>query len=202
MDQNVLNKLKIYQELLIKWQAKINLVSSNTLDNAWERHFEDSSQIAEFVPKEAKTLFDLGSGAGFPGLVLAVMMPDLNVSLIESDQKKCVFLKTVSRETNSCVTVYNSRIEDVSCETEPDVITARALAPLKELFEYCKNWIITNPEVTFIFLKGARADEELEQLSQNWTYDCRTFVSKTDENARILVFSNIFPVGVNDNKTI
>ncbi len=200
MDKEYLDKLKIYQELLATWQSKINLVSSNTLDNAWERHFEDSLQIMDFIPKDTKTLFDLGSGAGFPGLVLAIMMPDIDVRLIESDQKKCAFLKTVSRETNSCATVYNSRIEDVSCETEPNVITARALASLNELFEHCKRWITTNPEITLIFLKGAKANEELKELSKSWTYDCRTFVSKTDENAKILVFSNIYPLYGNDNK--
>lgn len=200
MEKDITEKLKIYQDLLLKWQPKINLVSSSTLDNAWERHFEDSAQIAGFIPKEAKKLVDLGSGAGFPGLVLAIMRPDIDVSLIESDQKKCSFLKTVSRETGICVTVHNDRIEDVSHETEPDVVTARALASLKGLFEYCKSWIITNPKITLIFMKGAKADIELEELAKSWTYDCRTFVSKTDENAKILVFSNIYPVSVNDNK--
>ena len=193
MDKEVLDRLKTYQELLVKWQSKINLVSSTTLDSAWERHFEDSMQIAQFIPNEAKSLFDLGSGAGFPGLVLAVMKPDLSVHLIESDQKKCSFLKTVSRETNSCVTVHNSRIEDVSCETEPDVITARALASLSGLFDYCTGWIVQNPDLTLIFLKGAKVDKELDELAENWTYSCRTFTSQTDENAKILVFSNILP---------
>lgn len=185
-------KLKSYLALLEKWQPKINLISNNTLDNAWERHFIDSQQIAEYFPENTKTLFDLGSGAGFPGLVLAIICPDINVSLVESDQKKCSFLKTVSRETETSATIYNERIEAVSHETRPDVITARALASLDKLFEYCAKWIEANSAITLIFPKGENADEELAILSKKWRYDLRTHPSKTDENAKILVFSDIY----------
>ena len=187
-------KLKTYLSLLQKWQPKINLISNNTLDNAWQRHFEDSMQIAEFLPEGQKTLFDLGSGAGFPGLVLAIMRPDLDIHLIESDQKKCSFLKTVSRETETAVEIHNCRIEDVSRETIPDIITARALSSLEELFDYCVDWIEANPALILIFPKGERADEELENLSRKWKFECRTCPSKTDENAKILVFSDAYRV--------
>ena len=191
MNEDTQNKLKTYQELLNKWQPKINLISSNTLENAWERHFEDSIQIAEHLPDSAKILFDLGSGAGFPGLVLAIIKPDIQVHLIESDQKKCSFLKTVSRETAVPVTVQNSRIESVSCETIPDVITARALASLRGLFEYCQKWIEANPELTLIFPKGVRSEEELTELSKSWRYECCTYQSKTEAEAQILIFSKV-----------
>lgn len=187
-------KLKAYLGLLEKWQPKINLISNNTLENAWERHFEDSAQIVELLPRNAKVLFDLGSGAGFPGLVLAMKRKDVNVHLVESDQKKCSFLKTVSRETETPVQIHNLRIEDVSRETIPDVITARALASLEKLFEYCADWIKANPEIMLIFPKGGRADEELDVLSKSWKFDCRTCPSKTEENAKILIFSNIYPM--------
>ena len=124
------NRLKTYLSLLEKWQPKINLISNNTLDIAWDRHFEDSLQLLNILPEGEKTLFDLGSGAGFPGLVLAIAREDLNVHLVESDQKKCSFLKTVSRETKTPVEIHNSRIETVSRETSPDIVTARALASL------------------------------------------------------------------------
>lgn len=189
MKADIKAKFETYQNLLKKWQPKINLISSNTLENAWQRHFEDSLQIAEYLPKGARTLFDLGSGAGFPGLVLAMLMPELNISLVESDQKKCSFLKTVSRETDTPVTIINARIEAVSSETAPDVIMARALASLSDLFAYCEKWIEANPELTLVFPKGARAEEELSELSKNWQYDCCTHQSKTDESAQILVFS-------------
>jgi len=190
-DDALQDKLKTYQALLNKWQLKINLISSATLRNAGQRHFEDSLQVTDYIPQSAKTLFDLGSGGGFPGLVLAMARPDINVHLVESDQKKCAFLKTVSRETQTSVTIHNDRIENVSCETTPDVITARALASLPDLFTYCEAWITANPELILIFPKGAKADEELELLSQNWEYECCTHDSKTDQEAKICVFSKV-----------
>ena len=185
-------KLKAYEALLRKWQPKINLVSNQTLDKAWERHFVDSIQIADLLPEGKNTLFDLGSGAGFPGLVLAIMRPDIDVHLVESDQKKCSFLKTVSRETESDIRIHNARIESVSREIIPDIITARALASLDQLFDYCRDWIEKNENLTLIFPKGERGEEELAILSQKWQYDYCTCPSKTDENAKIYVFSKVY----------
>lgn len=189
-------KLKAYLALLEKWQPKINLISNSTLDNAWERHFEDSLQVLDVIPDGENTLYDLGSGAGFPGLVLAITRDDLDVHLIESDQKKCVFLKTVSRETKTPVQIHNCRIESVSRETDelamPDIITARALASLNELFEYCADWIEANPDLILIFMKGENADKELQKLEGKWKFKCRTCVSKTAENAKILIFTDIY----------
>lgn len=185
-------KLQTYLKLLKKWQPKINLISNNTLENAWERHFEDSMQIVELLPDNPVTIFDLGSGAGFPGLVLAIMRPDLKMHLIESDQKKCSFLKTVSRETESVVNIHNKRIEDVSREIIPDIIMARALASLDQLFYYCQDWIELNQNLQLIFPKGENSEAELEALKQKWQFDCRTCASKTGENAKIYLFSNIY----------
>ena len=187
----VRDKLDQYHALLLKWQPKINLISNSTIATAWQRHFEDSLQILPYIPAHTKTLFDLGSGAGFPGLIIAMAKPEINVCLVESDQKKCSFLKTVSRETKSPVTIMNSRIEDVSHETPPDVITARALASLKTLFEYCEKWIAGNPDIHLIFPKGENAAQELEELAKIWDYECGTYGSKTDPDAKILVFSSI-----------
>ncbi len=191
MPETTNQKLKIYLGLLEKWQPKINLISNNTLANAWERHFEDSMQLAAILPEGKKVLFDLGCGAGFPGLVLAIMKPELEVHLVESDGKKCSFLKTVSRETETPVQIHNCRIEDVSRETKPDIITARALASLGQLFDYCADWIGGNPDITLIFPKGENADQELAELKGKWRFDCRTLQSKTEEKAKILVFSDI-----------
>lgn len=186
-------KLKAYLTLLEKWQPKINLISNNTLETAWERHFEDSLQLLDILPEGPKILFDLGTGAGFPGLVLAIARDNLEVHLIESDQKKCSFLKSVSRETKTPTIINNNRIESVSRETKiPDIVTARALASLKELFEYCADWISKNPNITLIFMKGENADQELEEISTSWKYNCRTFPSKTSQNAKILVFTDIY----------
>lgn len=185
------DKLKRYLSLLKKWQLKINLISNNTVQNAWERHFVDSIQICDYLPENTKTLFDLGSGAGFPGLVLAILNSRINVHLIESDQKKCSFLRTVSRETFTKVQIHNCRIEDVSCETKPDVITARALSSLENLFCFCEYWIEKNPHITLIFPKGEKAHDEMVLLSKKWCFKCQQYPSKTDPKAVILVFTNI-----------
>lgn len=191
LPQALQDKLETYLALLQKWQPKINLISNNTLDNAWQRHFEDSLQLLDVLPEGDLTLMDLGSGAGFPGLVLAIARDDLKVHLVESDQKKCSFLKTVSRETHTNVEVYNCRIEDVSREIKPDIISARALASLDQLFDYCADWINENPNLQLIFPKGENADQELEKLGARWKFDCRTYSSKTSSEAKILVFSDI-----------
>ncbi len=189
MDDNILNKLHHYESLLKKWQSKINLVSNATLPDLWDRHFEDSIQVTNLVPLSAKNLFDIGSGAGFPGLVVGIMRPELSVTLIESDQKKCSFLKTVSRETDTKTNIINDRIENVSRETIPDVISARALASLDKLFDYCADWIEANPELILMFPKGAKYEAELDELAKNWTYDYEVVQSKTSDEAKILVFS-------------
>lgn len=103
-------RLRQYQALLLKWQEKINLISPGTMKDSWARHFQDSLQILPLVPDGPARLYDLGSGAGFPGLVLAIARPDLAVTLIESDAKKCAFLQAVSRETGVKVTIDNCRI--------------------------------------------------------------------------------------------
>lgn len=188
-------KLETYHALLLKWQKAINLVSSKTVDEAWIRHFADSAQIERHIPfdvsRESRTLVDLGSGAGFPGLVLAIMRPDLKVRLIESDERKCQFLRTVSRETNVDVVVHNSRIEDVQNDICPDIIMARALADLKTLLGYIEPWVLASPKLECLFLKGARADEELDCAREAFFFDCEQFPSVSDPQARILHLRNI-----------
>ena len=125
--------LKHYYGLLLKWQKTINLVSPSTLDDAWNRHFEDSIQVVSYIPENMKILCDIGSGAGFPGLVIAIERPDIQVHLVESDSRKCAFMRTVSRETNlSNVTIHNDRIENVIGDIDADYVSARALASLNK----------------------------------------------------------------------
>ena len=192
VSREIEEKLKIYEKLLHKWQPKINLISNNTLDNARIRHFEDSKQVEKLLPNDTKTVFDFGSGGGFPGMVLAIMRPDIDFSLVESDQKKCSFLKTVSRETQTKVSIVNERIENFDSQNVvPDVITARALASLPVLFDYADKWLKQNPALNLVFLKGEKADDELAALTPLWQYDLSQHVSDTQANAKILVFSNI-----------
>ena len=154
-------KLNKYHELLLKWSKVINLVAPSTLSDAKMRHFIDSTQIIPLIPADAKILFDIGSGAGFPGMVLAIECPNISVHLIESDTKKCSFLSTISRETNTPVLIHNRRIESVDKleDIKPDVITARALASLSELLTLTAQWWDNNPQITLIFPKGAKANE-------------------------------------------
>jgi 16S rRNA (guanine527-N7)-methyltransferase len=183
-------KLKHYQSLLLKWQAKINLISPETISHSWERHYEDSLQISPLISTNA-TVVDMGSGAGFPGMVLAIARPDLTVSLIESDKKKCSFLKTVSRETETDVSIFNQRIDQCTDQLSPDIVTARALAPLIELFNYCRPWIVKNKNIKLIFLKGRQYQQELDTLNNKYSFDVQSLPSKTSPDGVVLIFSNI-----------
>lgn len=183
-------KLDLYDLLLQKWQAKINLVSASTLAAAETRHFLDSLQLATLLPRHAKILYDIGSGAGFPGLVLAIARPDISVHLIESDQKKCAFLQTVSRETKTPVQIHTSRIEKVILPT-PDVITARALADLSQLLELTEQWWASHPDVVLVLPKGAQAGTEVESARKRYRFEMECVPSQTDPEATILVLSNV-----------
>lgn len=186
-------QLRQYQTLLHKWQEKINLVSPTTISDSWNRHFEDSLQILPLVPDAAKTVYDLGSGAGFPGLVLAISRPNLFVTLIESDAKKCAFLQTVSRETGVTTTVKNARIEAASAELPaPDLVTARALASLDLLFKYVQPWAQANQDMVLLFPKGESWREEIEAAKvAGWSFEVSDFASRTDKRARLLLFKGL-----------
>lgn len=193
VSRETLDKLRHYHTLLLKWQEKINLISPNTVADAWERHFIDSAQIEPLVPDGTKTLYDLGSGAGFAGMVLAIMRPELSVTLIESDAKKCAFIQTVSRETGVLVTVQNSRIEAVANDLPPpDMVSARALASLAELFGYCRPWLQRTPEMRLILPKGRQFQSEIDAAkAAGWVFDYAETPSKTEADARILTVTTV-----------
>lgn len=191
VSRETIDKLEIYLKLLIKWQKAINLVSSKTLPDAWNRHFVDSAQLLPLIPKHVKTIADIGSGAGFPGVVLAILRPDIEVHLIESDEKKCQFMRTVSRETNVKIHVHPKRIEQAHDVARPDMISARALASLEELFGYVLPWAEQNNELTMLFLKGERSADEIEHARTKYSFDVEHFDSETDGNASILRIANL-----------
>lgn len=184
-------KLQPYADLLVKWQKTINLVSKNTLEDLWARHFEDSAQLSQYITKNANVM-DLGSGGGFPGMVLALLRPDIDMTLIESDTRKCAFLQNVSRETSiNNVTVLNERIENVSRETSVDYITARALASVEKLLEFSEPFIKQSPELICLFLKGEKANLELEEASNTYVFDIEKIDSQTSDVAKILKITNV-----------
>jgi len=192
--------LEIYETLLQKWQKSINLVGPSTLDQFWHRHAADSAQLLELAPNSAQSWLDLGAGGGFPGLIIAMMwlgrepQGDFQVHLVESDQRKCTFMRTVIRETGCPATVHEGRIEAFSAEwltpekaTSPgfDVISARALAPLPKLLELASPFYEIHTKG--LFLKGKGWEEELTQARQLWKVECESITSRTDPSGRILV---------------
>lgn len=189
VSRETLDKIDIYQALLPKWQKTINLVAPSTLADASKRHFQDSIQIAGLVSRESKRLYDIGSGAGFPGLVLAATL-NTEIHLIESDQRKCQFLKTVSREANIPVIIHNARVENVDISA-PDTITARALASLDRLLEWTEKWWAENKEINLIFLKGIQVETEISVAKKQYDFDYRLYQSKTDADGRIIVLTSI-----------
>ncbi|WP_142849190.1 16S rRNA (guanine(527)-N(7))-methyltransferase RsmG [Telmatospirillum sp. J64-1] len=182
VSRETLDKLRLYAETLEKWQPKINLVGPATLPDLWRRHILDSAQLYQLLPEGTETLADLGSGAGFPGLVLAVMgVPD--VHLLESDARKCAFLREVARLTDTKVTIHNKRIEQVQ-GLQADCITARALAPVADLLKLAQSLFKDDTEC--LFLKGRNSEEELTQAAKDWKMTVQRIPSVTDPSGLIL----------------
>lgn len=180
----------LYDNLLQKWGKVINLVAPSTLPESRTRHFKDSEQLANYIPDTAKTLLDIGSGAGFPGLVLAIARTNLTVHLVESDTKKCSFLSTVSRETFTPVIIHNDRVENVD-NVQPDVITARALASLVNLLELTEKWWSENSTIRLIFPKGEKAELEIKEAKITYNFTFEKHRSEIDPKSCILVLTSI-----------
>ena len=157
VSRETMDRLAAYVALVEKWQQRVNLVSASTLPDIWMRHIWDSAQLAPLVPAGTGRILDVGSGAGFPGLVLAALC-DAELHLVESDQKKAVFLQTVIRETGIRAIIHNKRIETMP-PMGADIISARALASLDRLLELLKDQL--EPGTRCLFLKGAQGEAEL-----------------------------------------
>lgn len=184
VSRETLEKLETYEALLRKWQRVINLVGPNTLDDIPERHFFDSAQLFRYMPIVNVRLVDLGSGAGFPGLVLA-MLGVSDVHLVESDIRKATFLREVSRETGTPVVIHDVRIEDCKIE-EVDVITARALSPLTDLLTHVSKFFSPDHPFYCLFAKGLQYREEIETAKKKWIFEPEIFPSETDISGKIL----------------
>lgn len=181
-------KLETYHALLRKWQKAINLVGPATIDDAAERHFFDSAQLLRYIPDTEVRLADMGAGAGFPGMVLA-MLGVRDVHLIESDIRKATFLREVSRETKTPVTIHDKRVED--CQIEGiDVFTARALAPLRDLLGHM-NHLMTKSSSYGLFLKGLQHQEEIEKAGKKWHFAAETFPSEADMSGKVIRISRL-----------
>jgi 16S rRNA (guanine527-N7)-methyltransferase len=189
VSRETLDQLLLYVALLEQWQPRINLVAGTTLPDVWHRHIADSAQLLAFAP-DARTWLDIGSGAGFPGLVIAIMAhggAGLRVTLIESDRRKSAFLSEVARRTGISVEIHTARIEQIATQRmlEPvDVVSARALAPLVRLLPLSLPFF--GDATLGLFPKGRDAESEVTQARANWAFDVDMTPSLTDAAARIV----------------
>ena len=186
VSRETIEKFQAYLTLLEKWQRRINLVSNSTLAEAWQRHILDSGQLAAYYPPQTRQILDVGSGAGFPGLVLAIM-GGVKVDLVESDQRKAVFLSTVIRELGLSAKVHNQRIE-IMPNLCPDVITARALAPVPKLLNLIETQL--HSYGVCLFLKGASVEEELTNLQSYSSMVATTYQSLSGSTGVVLELKN------------
>lgn len=189
VSRETIERLAIYESLLRKWQKSINLVSATTLPELWWRHMLDSAQLTDLAPPDARIWADLGSGGGFPGLVIAIILresPGFSMHLVESDQRKCVFLREVARETGAPAEVHNQRIEAFSAESglKPDIVSARALAPLGRLLDWAAP--LFGPQTLGLFLKGQGAEVELTEARKRWIFEAEFSPSRSDPSGCVL----------------
>jgi len=179
--------LEAYAALLLEWNEKMNLVARSTLPDMWTRHFLDSAQMINHLPSKTKVLVDLGSGAGFPGLVLSIMGVK-EVHLIESIKKKALFLEVVAKRLGLNVAVHNERIETIR-GISADVVTARALTALPKLLSYAKPFL--GEHSACVFLKGEKTPAELTEALKYWTFKYKLEPSMTSPDGHILTIKKL-----------
>lgn len=188
VSRETIERLKIYETLLRRWQHIKNLVAPSTLEHVWERHFRDSLQLISLAPG-AKRWVDVGAGAGFPGLAIAVALaddPEVSVHLIEADNRKCAFLREVARQTNARAVIKHGRAEIIIPTLgKVDVVMARAVAPLDALVEMVAP--LLSAGATGLFLKGRDYKAELTRLRLASSFHLQIAPSLTDERAAIII---------------
>jgi 16S rRNA (guanine527-N7)-methyltransferase len=184
VSRETLVKLEIYEAELRRWQRVKNLVGASTVGEIWERHFADSVQLADLA--EGSVWADLGSGAGFPGVVVAIARPGTQMHLVESDSRKCAFLRHVVRATDAPARVWEGRIEAVlpKIDPAPAVVTARALASLKDLLGLAAPLLMNG--ATGLFPKGRDYLSELTTAAESWRFEADAIPSAVDPDGRIL----------------
>jgi 16S rRNA (guanine527-N7)-methyltransferase len=192
--RETIHRLIRYADLLNDWQKRVNLVSAKSLPHLWDRHFADSAQILRLAP-DAKVWLDLGSGAGFPGLVIAILQANhanFRMHLVEATAKKCAFLAEVARATSAPVEIHCMRIEELSktaTSLKPEIITARALAPLPRLLELAAPWF--GRGVRGLFMKGRAARQEIDAAKRRFNFTCELHPSMTAEESSIVEISDV-----------
>jgi len=197
VSRETVDKLETYASLLRRWQKAINLVAPATVGDVWHRHFADSAQLLSLAPDTPSGWVDLGSGAGFPGLVVAIMLSEskpgrTRVSLIESDQRKCAFLREVARQTGTLVEILSTRIENTATHVtleRVEVVSARALSPLSSLLGLAAPFLA--PHSVGLFPKGRDVEREIAAARAVWAFECELVASLTDSAGRIAVIRHL-----------
>lgn len=190
-------KLEIYEASLRRWQKAVNLVAPRTLDEIWHRHFADSAQVALHLPPGPRRIADLGSGGGFPGLVLALFLSshgESTVTLIESDGRKAAFLRETARLMEISVEILSTRIESdatVARLVGVDTVSARAFAPLGRIFSLASP--LFTAETVGVFLKGENVQREIDEARVHWCFDAELHRSMTDPSGQIAVVRHVRP---------
>lgn len=196
LDEAAIGRLQIFVALLTRWQKAHNLVSARTLNEIWTRHVADSLQLAPYAPPAGRWV-DLGSGAGFPGLVVAIVLVGrpIHFTLVESNSKKCAFLRAAAQAAGAAAEVVCMRIEDYARANPepPEVISARALAPFPRLCALAAP--LMGPRTTLVLLKGREFAAEDEEASHAWDYDLLVSPSRTDSSGQIVAVRNLKPKG-------
>jgi 16S rRNA (guanine527-N7)-methyltransferase len=186
VSRETMDCLTHFEQLVLKWTRKINLVSQSDAALIWERHILDSVQVFDHAPIGDHWL-DIGSGGGFPGIVAAILSqkgtPIRRFTLVDSDQRKCVFLRTAARELGLKVTVIAERVQDLA-PIGSDIFTARALSSLDSLLHHAERHL--SPTGAALFPKGATWEREHLDAKKNWSYDLEVIESKTNSAATIL----------------
>lgn len=192
VSRETLQRLEAFEADFLRWSARINLAAPSTLSELWERHIIDSAQLAGLKP-EARRWLDLGSGGGFPGAVVAILVREHEgalVELVESNSKKSAFLKTVLAQLEAPARVHSTRIEVAPGKVQqPEIVTARALAPLRELVALANPWL--SGGATGLFHKGRDYRREIEECEGDWDFDLVEHESRLDSQSRILEISNL-----------
>lgn len=181
VSQETRQRLKVYLHMLQLWQSKINLIGPETLPQAWERHILDSAQLYPYLKDHAKGMADIGSGAGFPGMVLAILgIP--NITLIEHDQRKMAFLREVSRETKTKVNFFAKSVDKYTIPTP--LITCRAWAPLERIFNQTIH--LVSQETEYWLLKSENIANEITEAEKKWRFKHKIYLAPLDSRGTIL----------------
>lgn len=196
VSRETLERLEFFEKEFQKWSQRINLAAPSTLTELWRRHILDSAQLFALKP-QATNWLDLGSGGGFPGAILAILLidrPDGRIELVESNHKKAAFLRAVLGSLGAPATVHICRIEEAFSQTEiPEIVTARALAPLPRLLGLASPWLNVDLAMpaTALFHKGREYAAEIAESSANWRFSLVEHNSKIDPSGRILEISGV-----------